>query len=101
MGNSNIKAGGAYVEISADNTLLGKGLQASGAMLKKWGDSVASVGKTLGAIGAAVTVPLTAMATLSAEAGASLYDMSRRTGASVEALSRMGFVASLTGTNLD
>jgi hypothetical protein len=70
-------------------------------MLKKFGDGVASVGKSLGAIGAAVTVPLTAMAKLSADAGASLYDMSRRTGISTEALSRMGFVASLTGSDLD
>lgn len=96
-----IRAGRAFVELFADDSRLAKGLKAAEGKLKAFGGSIASIGAKLAAAGASVVAPLTAAAVASAEGGARLYDMARRTGMSVEALSRLGFAADMTGADLD
>lgn len=95
-----IRAGKAYVELLLKDQL-GAGLNKVAAKLKSLGDGISSIGKTMAAAGAAITVPLIAAAKLSADAGAAIYDMSRRTGICVESLSLLSFMADLTGSSIE
>src|SRR5262249_26293279 len=60
-----------------------------------------SVGTKMMGLGAALKAPLVASAKLFADFGSELHDMSLRTGASVEALSEMAFVAKVTGGSME
>lgn len=96
-----IRAGGAFVELFADNSLLQKGLRAAEAQLKGFGMAVAGIGAGLGALGGAITAPLLGAAKAWAESSATLVNASARTGVSVEALSALGFAAGQTGSDLE
>lgn len=95
-----IRAGSAYVELGVrDKTLAG--LARVGARFKAWGAGIRATGLGLVSLGAAITVPLIAAAKASAASGAALYDMSKRTGISVERLSTLGYAADQTGASLE
>lgn len=96
-----IRAGRAYVEVSADNTLLDRGLKLAEQKVKQFGLAVGKVGAALGGVGAALTAPLLAASRDFADAGSALLDMSSRTGMSVEALSVLSFAAKQTGTDIE
>lgn len=95
-----IRAGRAFVELFTDDSKLARGLKAASARLKAWGESIASMGKRVMGLGMAVYAPLSAMAVVAAESGAELYEMARRTGMSVEALSGLSYAAAMTGTEM-
>jgi hypothetical protein len=59
------------------------------------------VGAVMSGIGAAITAPFIAATKSFADAGSRLYDLSQRTGLSVEALSALQFAAQQSGTSLD
>lgn len=101
MAAGEIRAGKAFVEIFTKDSGLTKGLNRAQAKLKAFGSSVSSFGKWVGGIGALVTAPLIAAAKASADSGAAIYDMSKRTGIAVEALSAMQYAADRTGSSLD
>ena len=86
-GAQGIRAGRAFVELFADDSKLARGLRQAQAKLSAFGSAVRGIGYKLTAAGAAITAPLTAAAMTTGRAGAELYDMARRTGLSVEALS--------------
>jgi len=101
MGANDVRAGGAYVEIGAVSKGLENALNRAAGRLKAFGASVSSIGTKMAALGAIVTAPLIAAANAGAQAGAAMYDMSRRTGISVESLSTLGFAAKMSGASLD
>ena len=96
-----IRAGAAFVELFADDTALTKGLNAVNAKLASWGKSVMKVGGAITGLGAAVSAPLTLAAKTWAESGSEMLEMSERTGASVESLSRLKGVLSLVGLSME
>lgn len=112
--SAGVKAGKAYVELGAeDQGLLAKmraaetRLKAFGSAVKAIGDKVSvagapmrSLGKHIGAVGAAITGAMLGASKLMADVGGDIADMSARTGVGVEALSEIGFAAQLSGTDL-
>lgn len=95
-----IKAGAAYVELLADDKKLKQGLAGAGQSIRAFGLSVAKVGAGIGAIGAALLGPLLGASHVFAEMGSEMYDMSVRTGVTVEALSSLKFAAEQSGSSI-
>lgn len=95
-----IRAGRAFVELGVSDKLAA-GLKRAAARLKAFGEGVRSVGLRTAAIGAAILAPLLGSAKVFADTGSALFDMSQRTGISVEALSELGFAAEQSGTDLE
>ncbi len=100
-GTQGIRAGRAFVELFADDSKLARGLSAASAKLKAWGASIRALGTKVAALGAAILGPLEAMTVAAARSGANLYDMARRTGLSVEALSALGYAARMSGLDIE
>ncbi|MBI3866825.1 MAG: hypothetical protein HY290_33515 [Planctomycetia bacterium] len=96
-----IRAGKAYVEIYGDDNPLQKKLNGVSTKLKSWGGSISSLGTKVFAAGAAVKGALGGAIAVFEEAGTQLRGMSLRTGASVEALSTLGFVAEQSGVDME
>jgi len=95
-----IRAGAAFIEIYTKDNALVRGLDRAQKRLKAFGTSVREFGTKLAGIGAAAVAPLAASAKLFADTGSDLVDMSQRTGASVEALSELGFAAEQSGADM-
>jgi len=95
-----IRAGGAFVELFTKDTLLEKGLAEAKEKVAKLGEALVGIGEKLSLAGAAITAPFIEAAKTFAETGASLHDMSLRTGISAETLSTLGFVAKQSGTDI-
>jgi len=97
---SGIRAGRAYVELFADDSKLVRGLRNAGKRLESWGKGISGLGTKVAAAGAAVVTPMMAAAKAAANSGAEMYDLSRRTGITVEALSALGYAADMSGTDM-
>jgi hypothetical protein len=106
-GASNVRAGGAYVELNVRDNLsasLAKAkaqLEAFGKGAKELGSSVMDSGKAVLGFGAAIIGGLGAAAMTFAHIGSELKDMADRTGVSVEALSELQFVFAQTGVSAE
>ncbi len=100
MAKSDIKAGAAYVELLLRNATFVNGLKRSSAMLKSFGAGAQAIGLAVGAAGAAITGAFSIAAHTFASVGDELDDMSKRTGVSTEMLSKLGFAADQTGSDL-
>lgn len=87
-----IRAGRAFVELGV-NDQLAKGLAAAQKKLIAFGNGLQTVGKWMMGLGGAALGGLFSAARAFGEAGDDLLKMSSRTGASVEALSELGFAA--------
>ena len=96
-----IRAGRVFVELFADDSKLVRGLKAAQKKLAVFGKAVRSIGTKMAGLGAAVVVPLAGAAKAFADTGSRLWDMSQRTGASVEALSVLGFAAEQSGVDME
>lgn len=96
-----IRAGKAYVEIFADNSMLIKGLKQAEHVLKSFGTALSSTGLKMMGLGAAITLPLLKAAQSAGHMGHELSDMAIRTGASVESLSALSYAANQTGTSME
>jgi hypothetical protein len=124
MGASNIKAGEAFVEISAKKGILDKVLGQARNSLKSFASSAIAIGKSIPAsmgsinkgiqgvasklfnlknaiVGSFAVAGIGKMINDFSEAGGALDDMSQRTGASVEALSGLGYAAKMSGSSID
>jgi hypothetical protein len=95
------KAGKVFVEISAKDNMLSRVLAGVQKKLAAFGAGLRTVGRRAMFAGAAIAAPLIAAARSFAASGANLWDMSKRTGASVETLSELGYAADQTGASLD
>ena len=100
MSASGIRMGKVYVEIGADQKALNKALANIQKQTQAVGKSLQSLGTRMMGFGLAAASGLAAATKMFADAGDSLRDMSLRTGASVEALSSLGFVASQSGVSM-
>src|SRR5690606_21361546 len=89
-----IRAGAAYIELATRDSKLVRGLQSASQKLKAFSASVGAMGRKFTATGWDIAIQVAAM-------GASLSDMSQRTGVSVQALSELGFAAEMSGSNLE
>lgn len=78
-----------------------RGLKSAQRKLSNFGNGIKSIGTKLMGLGALITAPLIAGAKSAASAGAALWDMSERTGMSVENLSKLAFAAQMTGTDIE
>lgn len=96
-----IRAGRAYVEVYADDTMLDRGLKLAEQRVKQFGITIGKIGLGLSGIGALITAPITMAIHKFAEGGSQLLVLSERTGMSVEALSRLRYMADQTGSNID
>ena len=82
---------------------LERGSTALGAHKAKWDETIAvtqTAGFAMSAAGGAITGTLVAATRAASDLGSELWDMHTRTGASVESLSAMKYVAEQTGTSL-
>ena len=95
-----IEAGKAVVRVEANRSRLAAGLAAAQKELRTFASNAAKIGGGAFAAGAAVLAPLTAAVKHFADTGSQLDDMSQRTGASVEALSGLGYAAKMSGAEL-
>lgn len=107
MSSSEIIAGKAVVEVGT-RLAIKRGLQQAEAHFKNFGAKVGQLSQSVAiasgvavAGAAAAFAPLFSAAKQFADLGGALDDMSQRTGASVEALSALGFAAKQSGTNLE
>lgn len=96
-----IRAGRAFVELFLKDSLLIKGLAKVQARLRAMGAALIDIGKKTAAIGAVALAPLIASLRIFAKEGDALAKMSQRTGASVEALSELGYAADQSGASID
>lgn len=96
-----IRSARAAVEIFVDGTMLARGLQAASSKLRNWAASVGRMGLYMASVGGALTGTAIKLARSWETAGASLLDMSQRTGLSVEMLSELQYAAKQTGTQID
>ena len=99
MAQSEIRAGRAYVQLTAKDKLT-KGLENAKKKLHTFGSSVSAIGKKIVGVGAVVGGALTATAAYFTSVGDKFDKMSGRTGASVEWLSQMAFAAQQSGTSI-
>ena len=100
MGMSDVKRGGAYVELSVRDKM-SRGLARVAAKLKAFGAMMNQMGVRMMAAGAAVMTPLLGAAKLFADTGHDLVEMSARTGISVEALGELGYAAEQSGVSME
>lgn len=98
---SAIEAGKAFVRIFAEDSQLQRGLKRAEASVKAWGASVRSVGAKIFAVGALGGGAIGGITKFAVNVGSALNDMAGKTGASVEALSALGFAADQNGTSLE
>jgi hypothetical protein len=93
------KAGRAFIELGVDDKLT-KGLEKAQAKLKAFGDGVKALGVGMFAVGGAATGALLTASKVFADVGSAVYDMSKRTGLSAEAVSELGYVAEQAGVEM-
>jgi hypothetical protein len=96
-----IRAGRAYVELTADDSKLAAGLRSAQRKLQAFGSSVRNIGTQVAAAGAAILAPLALMTKRFAETGDALTEMAQRTGVPVQTLSELGYAAGLSGSSLE
>lgn len=101
MAKQDIRAGGAFVELSLKRREFLKGLQQASQRLQSMGQSFQNVGKRVALAGAAITAPIAAGIKVFSSFGDQLDKMSQRTGASVSFLSEMGFAAEQSGASIE
>ena len=96
-----IRAGRAFVELFADDSKLVRGLRQTEQKLKAFGDSIRNMGLKAIGLGSAILAPLGAAAKTFADMGSRMWDMAKRTGVSVEALSALSYAAEQSGAGVD
>lgn len=96
-----IRAGRAYVELFADKSPFVRTLRSGEKDFKAFGGRVLKIGSAIAGVGAGIIAGLAPAVLLFASAGDQLDKMSKRTGASVEALSGLSYAAERSGSNLE
>jgi hypothetical protein len=99
--SSAIRAGRAFVELFLDDTKLAAGLKRSEQSLRAVGNAMVSVGQRALIAGSGIVASFALAANQFAQTGASLYEMSARTGVASSTLSKLGYAASQAGIDAD
>lgn len=101
---SGIRAGGAFVEITATTASLRKGLDNAAGMLRAWGSSLTSIGTSVftpfAAAGVAGVGSMIALGQTIGDIGGTIDDTAQRTGLTTEAVSELGYAAEMAGADL-
>lgn len=104
-GASDIKAGEAYVIISAKLDELRKDLKLAKQEVSGWGKSFGAIGSTISSafagIGSAVATGIAASVKTFADVGSAVNDMAARTGLSAKQVQELGFAAKQSGADMD
>ena len=95
-----IRAGRAFVELFAEDSKLVRGLKGAERSFQAFGKSVQAAGLKIAAVGTSMVTPFLGAAKLFASTGSALFDMSQRTGLSVEQLSALQFAAEQSGASM-
>jgi hypothetical protein len=102
--SSNVRAGGAFVEIFTDNTPLVRGLRQAQGMLAGWSKGLAKLGGAIAAplalVGVTGVAGIIALGDQFASYGDQVHKMSARTGMATEAITELSHAAGLSGTDL-
>lgn len=99
-GAGDIRAGGAYVEVSTQESKFNTGLARIQARMGTFASGLRAAGSRLAVLGTAAVGGLGIALRSFSNIGSELMDMSARTGVSVEALSELGFAARMGGADL-
>lgn len=100
-GRADIEAGRAFVTLMLKDQGFAKGMDAAGEKFKSFGKGMGIIGAAIAGAGAAITAPLLEMAREFAEAGAEIFNMSKRTHESVQSLQFLKYAAGETGTEIE
>jgi hypothetical protein len=100
-GQSEVRAGGAFVELSVRSAKFNAGLRSAAAGFKRFGSSLQSLGGNMLMMDMLKIAPLAIFAKHAADVGSALADMSDRTGMSIESLSAFQFALGQTGATLE
>lgn len=95
-----IRAGKAFVELGVSDKLTA-GLKRAQKQLQSFGAGVRQMGQQLVVAASGVIAPALVATKTFASMGDQVAKMAKRTGVSVEALSELGFAASLSGSSID
>jgi len=98
---SKVKAGEAFVELTTQDTKFQKGLLKAQNKLKKFGESISSIGTSMMKAGGVIVAAFGAATAVFMKVGDDLDKMAARTGMSVEALSQLKFAAQQSGTSIE
>ena len=94
-----IRAGGAFVELSLQDNKFVSGLRAAQNQLKSAAGVMTGIGGAIAGGAATVTAGVGAMIARFAQVGGDIDDMSQRTGVAVEELSSLSYATKMTGSN--
>lgn len=98
---NDVKAGEAYVEVTARDQAAQKAIARFASRLGSIGSALEGVGNKALTMGGALALPLLGAAKAYADAGSALVDMSDRTGVAIEQLSTLKFAAEQSGASLE
>lgn len=101
MSASEIKAGGAFVEIGAKTGGLDKALNSATANLQAFASGISSLGAKLAGIGAAMTVPLIGAAKHVADLAEETDNFQKKTGASLAGFAGLKALADGAGISME
>jgi hypothetical protein len=96
----NIRAGGAMVELSADDDKAKTVFARMQARAQALGQSLSALGSRMAAVGASVVAAVTPMVFQFKDGGDAMNKMAARTGVTTEALTELGFAAEQSGSDL-
>jgi hypothetical protein len=100
-GKSDIRAGGAFVDLFTKDAALVKGLRSAQKRLHSFGKGVMAVGGFFTGLGALITVPFGAAVRSFAESGNEIQKMSERTGLAASNLAELSYAAEQSGTDME
>lgn len=95
-----VKAGSAYIELTAESQKLIQGLNDASSKMRKFGSDMTTVGKSVAGVGAAITAPILGAAKQFASYGDQMAKASKRTGIAVESISALAFAAERGGSDI-
>lgn len=97
---ADVRAGGAYIELLLRDSKFASGLRRVQKKFADTGRDAQAFGKVMGAAGSAITGAFAVALKTFASTGATLDDMTKRTGFSAKALGELKFAAEQSGTSL-
>ena len=96
-----VRAGKVFVEVGADTKAFNSAMRGLATSVNDVGRELAGIGAKFAAIGGAAAGGMIAATVAFGSAGSALLDMSKKTGLSVESLSKLGFAAEQNGATLE
>ena len=96
-----VRAGKVFIEVGADTKAFNSAMRGLATSVNDVGRELAGIGAKFAAIGGAAAGGMIAATVAFGSAGSALLDMSKKTGLSVESLSKLGFAAEQNGATLE